>query len=193
MRIGCRTGWTASCGKRAAEPQPQAGRVLLTVRFVRFFTLIFVEERSMRLRNVWISGLGIALVASVACGGGANKSAEPTAPAGTPAGQKVDMATAGDVKGSVTLDGTAPKNAPIKMNADPVCMKANKDPQFQETFEVADGKVANAFVYVKDGLGNYVFDLPTESLSIDQKDCRYHPHVFGARVGQKLVIKNSDD
>src|SRR3989442_15586146 len=99
----------------------------------------------MGLRNVWINALGIALVASVACGGGqstSNKSAEPTAPAGTPAGQKVDMATAGDVKGTVTLDGTAPKNAPIKMNADPVCVKANKDPQFQETFVVADGKVA---------------------------------------------------
>ena len=146
----------------------------------------------MRLRNVWISGLGIALVASVACGGGANKSAEPTAPAGTPAGQKVDMATAGDVKGSVTLDGTAPKNAPIKMNADPVCVKANKDPQFQETFEVADGKLANVFVYVKDGLGNYVYDVPTDSVTIDQKECRYHPHVFGMRVGQKLVILNSD-
>src|SRR5436309_12714913 len=55
----------------------------------------------MRLRNVWMCALGIALVASVACGGGqstANKSAEPSAPAGTPAGQKVDTATAGDVR-----------------------------------------------------------------------------------------------
>src|SRR5256885_4815272 len=125
----------------------------------------------MRLRNVWISALGIALVASVACGGGqstSNKSAEPTAPAGTPAGQKVDTAAAGDVKGTVTLDGTPPKNEPIKMNADPVCVKANTSPQFQETYTVgSDGKsLENVFVYVKDGLGNYAYDMPTTPATI---------------------------
>ena len=83
---------------------------------------------------------------------------------GRAGGQKVDAATAGDVKGMVTLDGTAPKNEAIKMNADPVCVKENKTPQFQETYEVgSDGKsLANVFVYVKDGLGNYVYDTPTE-------------------------------
>ena len=92
-------------------------------------------------------------------------SAEPASPAATPAGQKVDTATAGDVKGVVTLDGTAPKNEPIKMNADPVCVKQNTTPQFQETYVVgSDGKsLGNVFVYVKDGLGNYVFDTPTET------------------------------
>ena len=151
----------------------------------------------MRLRNVWVGALAFALAASAAaCGGGQEpaKPADQAAP-GAPAGQKVDAATASDVKGTVTLDGTAPKNAPIKMNADPVCVKANKDPQFQESYTVGgDGKsLANVFVYVKDGLGNYVYDMPADPIVIDQKDCRYHPHVFGARVGQKLVIKNSDD
>jgi plastocyanin len=57
----------------------------------------------------------------------------------------------------------------------------------------SDGKtLGNVFVYVKDGLGNYVFDTPTEPAKIDQKECRYHPHVFGMRVGQPLEIQNSD-
>ncbi len=147
----------------------------------------------MQLRNVWVSTLGLALVATIACGGGSQStSQEPAAPAGAPAGQKVDPATASDVKGVVSLDGMAPKNEPIKMNADPVCVKENTTPQFQETYEVEDGKVANVFVYVKDGLGNYVFDAPTEPAKIDQMSCRYHPHVFGMRVGQKLEIVNSD-
>jgi plastocyanin len=47
-------------------------------------------------------------------------------------------------------------------------------------------------VYVKDGLGNYVFDTPTQPATIDQKECRYHPHVFGIRAGQPLDILNSD-
>src|SRR5207302_7678088 len=115
-------------------------------------------------------------------------------PAAAPGSQKVDTATAGDVKGTVALDGMAPKNEPIKMNADPVCVKQNPTPQFQETYMVGkDGKsLENVFVYVKDGLGNYVFDAPTGSVKIDQKDCRYHPHVFGLRVGQPLEISNSD-
>ena len=82
----------------------------------------------MRLRNMWVGTLGLALAASVACGGGkAPESAAPAAPPPAAAGgQKVDPATAGDVKGVVTLDGTAPKNEPIKMNADPVCVKDNR-------------------------------------------------------------------
>src|SRR4051794_3634045 len=154
----------------------------------------------MRLRNVWVYGLGLTLAASVAaCGGGSkeasNTSAEPGSPAGAASGQKVDPATAGDVKGTVALEGMAPANAPIKMNADPVCVREAKGAQAQETFTVgSDGKsLANVFVYVKDGLGNnYVFDTPTESAKIDQKECRYHPHVFGMRVGQPLEIINSD-
>jgi plastocyanin len=152
----------------------------------------------MRLRNAWVGLLGITMAASiVACGGSSetsNKSGDASAPSATPAGQRVDTATAGTVKGVVTLDGTAPKNEGIKMNADPVCVRENKTPQFQETYLVgSDGKsLANVFVYVKDGLGNYVYDTPTTPARIDQKECRYHPHVFGMRVGQKLEIVNSD-
>jgi plastocyanin len=152
----------------------------------------------MRLRNTWVSLLGITLATTmVACGGSqetSSKSAEPSSPSSTPAGQKVDTATAGDVKGVATLDGVAPKNEAIKMNADPVCMREAKGTQAQETYMVgADGKsLANVFVYVKDGLGNYVFDTPTETAKIDQRECRYHPHVFGMRVGQPLEIVNSD-
>jgi hypothetical protein len=145
----------------------------------------------MRLRNVWVGALALALAATVAaCGGKQESSSTSTEP--PPGATKVDTATAGEVSGTVALDGTAPMNEPIKMNADPVCVKENTTPQFQETFEVADGKLANVFVYIKDGLGNYVYDAPTETATIDQMNCRYHPHVFGMRVNQPLTIVNSD-
>jgi hypothetical protein len=89
----------------------------------------------------------------------------------------VDESKAGGIKGTVAFEGAAPANAAIKMNADPKCMEANKTPQTQETYMVTDGKLANVFVYVKDGLGNYVFDTPTEPVKIDQQACRYHPRV----------------
>ena len=141
----------------------------------------------------------VTLAASVvACGGGgtetSNTSSEPSAPSATPAGLKVDAGTAGEVTGLVALDGPAPKNAPIRMNADPICVREVKGAQFMETFEVGgDGKsLANVFVYVKDGLGNYIYDTPTAPARIDQEGCRYRPHVFGMRVGQPLEIINSD-
>ena len=151
----------------------------------------------MRLRNAWVGILGVTLATTLACGGGSetsSTSATPSSPAAAPAGQKVDTANAGSVSGMVTLDGTAPKNEAIKMNADPVCLREAKGTQMQETYIVgSDGKsLANVFVYVKDGLGNYVYDTPTEPAKIDQKECRYHPHVFGMRVGQPLEILNSD-
>jgi hypothetical protein len=151
----------------------------------------------MRLRNTWVCLLGIALATTLACGGGSSET-KPADTAAAPAagggGSKVDPATAGDVKGVVAFEGTAPKNEPIKMNADPVCVKANTTPQSQETYMVsADGKtLGNVFVYVKDGLDKYSFDTPTESAKIDQQNCRYHPHVFGMRVNQPLEIVNSD-
>ena len=152
----------------------------------------------MRLRTVWGYGLVVALAASVAaCGGGqetSNTSAPPAAPAATPAGMKVDAATAGEVKGMVSLEGTAPANEAIRMNADPVCLKQASGPQAAQTFIVGtDGKsLANVFVYVKDGLGNYVYDTPTTPAVLDQKGCRYTPHVFGVRVNQPVEIVNSD-
>jgi plastocyanin len=147
----------------------------------------------MRLRNAWVGLVGFALATTlVACGGSQETSSKSAEPVAAPGATKVDMTTVGAVKGVVSLDGAAPANEPIKMNADPVCMKANSTPQAQETYEVTDGKLANVFVYVKDGLGNYTFDTPTTSATIDQKECRYHPHVFGMRVGQPLEIVNSD-
>ena len=157
----------------------------------------------MRLRNAFrVPGWAVAVTLATtvsACGGGSKEAAPASEPAGAAAGaagggQKVDPATAGNVTGVATIDGTAPKNEPIKMNADPVCVREAKGVQLQETYLVgADGKsLGNVFVYVKDGLGNYVYDQPTDSAKIDQKECRYRPHVFGMRVGQTVEILNSD-
>jgi plastocyanin len=124
-----------------------------------------------------------------ACSG--KQEARPAAP---PADAKrVDETKAGNVTGRVVLNGTAPANAQIKMGSDPVCMSNSKGPTTWETFVVDNGGLENVFVYVKDGLGGYYFDAPTEPVKLEQTGCRYHPHVFGIRVGQPLEIVNSDD
>ena len=151
-------------------------------------------EARLKPRPILFSAM-VALVVSAACGGGSQPSSEsaaPGAPAATPSGQKVDESKAGSVTGKVVLEGASPKAEPIKMNADPICVRENKAGAFSEAFMVKDGALGNVFVYVKDGLGNYVYDTPTTALKLDQDGCRYHPHVFGIRVGQPLEIVNSD-
>ena len=152
----------------------------------------------MRLRNIWMCALGVTLAATVACGGGekaSSTSGDASSPAATPSGMKVDESKAGGIKGTIAFEGTAPKNEPIKMNADPACVKANPTPQNQETYMVSsDGKaLGNVFVYVKDGLGNRAFPTPSEPVVLDQKGCHYTPHVLGIQIGQPLQIVNSDD
>ena len=74
----------------------------------------------MRVRNFWIGALGLVLAASItACGSKKDDLDEGgPAPAAAGGGPKVDAATAGDIEGVVSFDGIAPKNEPIRMNAD---------------------------------------------------------------------------
>jgi plastocyanin len=133
--------------------------------------------------------VALAGAMAIACGGGTEQApapAKPQAPA-------VDPAEASTISGKITLDGAPGTNEPIKMNADPVCVREAKGPQTQETFMVGEGgALQNVFVYVKDGLTGRTFTAPTEPVTLDQKGCRYRPHVFGIMVGQPLTILNSD-
>jgi plastocyanin len=131
----------------------------------------------------------VALLAAAAC-----HAQQETAPAGPPANAKrVDESKAGTVAGRVTIEGTVPANPRIDLAADPYCASQNPSGATFENFIVTAGGLENVFVYVKDGLGDYGFDVPTEPVKLDQIGCQYRPHVLGLRVGQKLVIANGDD
>jgi Carboxypeptidase regulatory-like domain len=123
------------------------------------------------------------------CGG-----SEPVPVAQTPPAdaKRVDPATAGHVSGRVTFDGAAPGNAPVKLDSDPACAREHPNGLTLDTILVSNGGLENVFVYVKDGLGNYYFDMPTTPVTLDQKGCNYTPHVIGARTGQPIEIVNSD-
>jgi plastocyanin len=109
---------------------------------------------------------------------------QPAAPAATP----IDPNTVASVSGTVKLDGAGPKAAKIDMSQDPACKGTNT----AETIVADNGNLANVFVYVKDGLGNRTFDVPTTAATIDQQGCKYHPHILGVMAGQNIDIKNDD-
>ena len=107
-------------------------------------------------------------------------------------GEKIDPATVGSISGTVTFTGTPPKRLAIDMGQDPACSYAAKEANLSEAVLVNNGKLANAFVYVKQGPEKYAVPVPAEPAVLDQKGCRYQPHVMGLVAGQKLRILNSD-
>ncbi|HSA93846.1 MAG TPA: hypothetical protein VLE48_12610 [Terriglobales bacterium] len=115
--------------------------------------------------------------------------AQPAPAKATP----IDPATVGSVSGTVKFEGTPPKAVRIDMSQDPACKATSTSPAMSEMVVVDKGNLANVFVYVKDGLGDRTFDVPTEKVTIDQHGCRYHPHVEGVMAGQTVEILNSDD
>ncbi len=98
----------------------------------------------------------------------------------------------GSVKGRARFEGAAPAAQAIKMAADPICMREGKDAASEAILVGSDGSLQNVFVYVKDGLGGRTFPVPATPVVLDQKGCRYRPHVFGVQVGQAVEIVNSD-
>jgi len=104
----------------------------------------------------------------------------------------VDPATAGSITGVVKFEGTAPAAQAITMDSDPYCEKQPKNTT--ESIVVGDAAgLQNVFVYVKDGLGDRTFPVPSTVVVLDQKGCRYAPHVLGIQVGQTLEIASSDN
>jgi len=125
----------------------------------------------------------LALVALVGCGGGG----APKRPV-TP----LDHTTTGTVEGEVRVDGTPPASTQLTVGTFPGCSVAGGGTVSAGDVLVADGRVQNAVVWVKSGLGDRVFAVPDTPVEIDQKGCLYVPRVVAAQVGQPIVFKNSD-
>ena len=128
----------------------------------------------------------IVFLALAACSGGEGDVAErgPATP--------LDPATTGSISGRVSFAGAPPAETELRVAGDATCAAAHPGPVLAGDVRVRDGKVANAFVWVKDGLGNRVFERPKEPVVIDQKGCLYHPHILGAQTGQEIEFRNSD-
>lgn len=149
----------------------------------------------MRTKLFGLCSLMLALVLA-GCGGGTEappaEEAESAAPAAAPSAP-IDPATAATITGKVSFEGTKPTMPRIRMDAVPACTEANKEPVYSQEVEVNDnGTLRDVFVYVKEGLGDRTFPIPSEPAKLEQKGCTYHPHVLGVMAGQKFQITNDD-
>lgn len=130
--------------------------------------------------------IAIAL-AVLACGNGANQpagSASPPAPTDAADGPGV-------IAGTITFEGTPPPARPLPMDSDPKCIP--EPGAMSELLVVGPGQgLKNVFVYVKEGLGTRTYAVPATPVLLDQKGCRYVPHVVGVHSGQTVQVANSD-
>ena len=151
--------------------------------------------------KVWlVLSIALSLLAiSSSCGG--TKTGEGPAANTNGGGATAEKWTGGTgtISGVVSFNGTPPAPRKIDTAADPVCGQKNPNLVTDDTL-VKDGKLANVFVYVKEGtveggkkLADYTWDTPTSEVQLDQNGCHYAPHVLGIQVGQPLQIVNSDD
>lgn len=134
---------------------------------------------------------GIALLAAVAlvsCGGSAEEPTRPPARTPTP----LDHTSTGTITGVVRFEGTPPPMGTLPLAGWAGCAEQHAGPVPTGDALVHDGLVENAFVYIKLGLGNRVFAVPTTPVVIDQRGCVYRPRVVGAQVGQPIEFVNDD-
>jgi plastocyanin len=129
-----------------------------------------------------------AVLAGVACGG--SSSSAPAATAST----VVDPSTAARISGRVRVDGPAPTDDVVRIDADKHCVSLNGSDQLPSgAIVLGPGQaLQHVFVYVKSGLEKTTFPIPNEPVVVDQQKCRYVPRVLGVRVGQPLQIRNGD-
>jgi hypothetical protein len=105
----------------------------------------------------------------------------------------------GSITGKISYGGAAPEVKKIDTAADAAC--AAKSPNLTaEEWVVKDGKVANTYIYIKDGtitgggkIGDYdKWPWAPADAKIDQNGCHYLPHVMGVMANQEITVTNSD-
>ncbi|MGH9712164.1 MAG: carboxypeptidase regulatory-like domain-containing protein [Candidatus Acidiferrales bacterium] len=105
---------------------------------------------------------------------------------------KVD--NGGTISGTVRWVGPAPKplQLPITKNAD-ICDPDSRKTANLDRLEIGtNGDVANTVVYLKDVSEGKPLELPESREQIDQRTCRYWPHILLVPAKGALRIKSSD-
>lgn len=147
--------------------------------------------------RLWLGLVAAFSLLSIASSCGGPKTDE----GGTAPSEEKAYASKGDegtITGKISFTGAAPEAKKIDTSADAAC--TSKNPSLMtEDWAVKDGKLANTFVYIKDGtidgakkIGDYTWTAPSSAVVLDQNGCHYKPHVLGVVVNQNISITNND-
>jgi plastocyanin len=100
-------------------------------------------------------------------------------------------ANAGKITGTIHFTGKPPARVAIDMSMDPACSMTAPEND-AEQFIVSNGHLANVYLYIKSGAAPSKAPANTPPVVLDQKGCRYTPHVIALQQGGSVEFRNSD-
>jgi len=108
--------------------------------------------------------------------------------------QVITVADGGTISGTVKWSGPVPRDLQFPVTKDPqIC-----DPESKRTVDLErlligpEGGVANTVVYLKNITSGKALDLPEQRRHLDQKHCRYIPHILLVPQNGTLSMMSSD-
>ncbi len=119
------------------------------------------------------------------------KSNAPTPTAAPTQAAPAPVANAGSISGVIHFTGKPPARVKIDMSMDPACAMTAAEND-AEQYIVANGKLANVYLYIKAGAPPSKAPAKTPPVVLDQKGCRYTPHVIALQQGGSVEFRNSD-
>jgi hypothetical protein len=108
--------------------------------------------------------------------------------------QVVSLHDPGTIKGTVKWSGALPHIPSLTINKDPeICDPESRKTRDLERLVVGpQGGVANTVVFLKDVSHGKAMDIPEPRRFLDQKHCRYEPHIFLVPPNGPLQLKSSN-
>jgi hypothetical protein len=108
--------------------------------------------------------------------------------------QVVAVSKSGTVAGTVKWSGPAPRllEFPITKDAQVCDPTSHKKVDLERLLIGPQGGVANTIVYLKDVTSGKAMDIPQPRRFLDQKQCRYEPHILLVPQNADLQMKSSD-
>jgi plastocyanin len=145
--------------------------------------------------GIFVAAVAVALSVAGCKAKPSEESAAPVAPVTQSQTVAIPASSIGAVEGVVKFTSKAPAPVKIDMTMDPACgMSPGGDSNMSEQYAVHGGDLANVFIYVKSG-PPAAFSVPAASgpaVVMDQKGCRYTPHVIALQKGGSVEFRNSD-
>jgi hypothetical protein len=108
--------------------------------------------------------------------------------------QVVSVANGGTITGSVKWSGTMPRPLSLPITKDPeICdPESHKRVDLERLIVGPQGGVANTVVFLKNVSSGKAMDIPQPRRFLDQKHCRYEPHILLVPQNTPLQMKSSD-
>ncbi|MGH9545800.1 MAG: carboxypeptidase regulatory-like domain-containing protein [Terriglobales bacterium] len=108
--------------------------------------------------------------------------------------QVVQLTQSGTISGTVKWSGPLPHLPAFPIDKDPqVCdPDSHKTRDLERLIVGPENGVANTVVFLKDISRGKAMDLPEQRRSLNQKQCRYEPHILLVPENGTLQLKSSD-